>query len=624
MRTKSKTAHSQLARLGGPPVGTVTALGVARQAGGYVVFVGSRAGLFRAVAEPGRPPGAWERLANAPVALLALAVSPAFAHDQRLVAGTLTGLHYSTDGGETWRASAMPMTETTITTLVCSPHYPQDSLILAGTLEDGVYYSPDRGAQFVAKSFGLLDASVLSIAFSPDFAQDATVFLGAETTAYYSYNGGLAWKDLHFPSELAPVLSLAVSAGFAADRTLYAGTEQHGLHVSADAGQTWQPLPLPAATVNALAAAPGELLAATEAGLLRSTDGGHTWAAWLDRPNVVGLAAAPDVSVAGAVEQGVWLAEGREAWHALPGLSARSMLGLALAPNYDRRPVAFMYGPQEGLWRTTDGGQTWASLEDKLPSLDIAALAISPKFAQDQIVVAAALEGLSLSADGGDTWEKRADPPADLVAYSPGGQLLLASFPAAGLRASVDHGQNWLPFPGPWDQAGKLAALAVSDTGHFYIAYLEGVGESLALYHGQPKQLEKALTEPVARNAVVLLHVPAEPAAERPWYLAVGHQVWRLSARAQGRAPAAVAVFDPAEHRETLITLTGGAGPNGPLLLAGTGRRLFQSTDGGETWAEAFNFGQDRAVSVTLSPAFAADRTIYVLLLGGSLCRLKL
>ena len=123
MRTKSKTAHAQLTRLGGPAVGTVTALGVAREAGGSVVFVGSRAGLFRTVIEPGESPSAWERLANAPVGILALAVSPAFAHDQRLVAGTLTGLYYSTDGGETWRPSAMPMSETTITTLACSPHF---------------------------------------------------------------------------------------------------------------------------------------------------------------------------------------------------------------------------------------------------------------------------------------------------------------------------------------------------------------------------------------------------------------------------------------------------------------------------------------------------------------------
>ena len=400
MRTKSKTAHAQLTRLGGPAVGTVTALGVAREAGGSVVFVGSRAGLFRTVIEPGESPSAWERLANAPVGILALAVSPAFAYDQRLVAGTLTGLYYSTDGGETWRPSAMPMSETTITTLACSPHYHQDSLLLAGTLEDGIYYSHDRGAQFVAKSFGLLDASVLAIAFSPNFAQDQTVFIGAETTAYFSYNGGLAWKDLLFPSDLAPVLSLAVSADFATDHTVYAGTEQHGLHKSTDAGRTWQAVALPAATVNALAASSGELLAATEAGVLRSTDGGATWATWLDRPNVVGLADAPEVSVAGVVEQGVWLAEQRQAWQALPGLSARSMLGLALAPNFDRHATAFMYGPQEGLWRSTDGGQTWASLEDKLPSLDIAALAVSPKFAQDKVVVAGALEGLSVSTDG--------------------------------------------------------------------------------------------------------------------------------------------------------------------------------------------------------------------------------
>ncbi len=628
MRTTPKLTLPPLARLGGPAVGTVAALALGQDQG-YTVFVGARAGLFRTAAAPsdysGAAPSGWERLANAPVGLLALAVSPTFARDQRLLAGTNSGLFVSGDAGETWRTAAMPMSETIITALAFSPYFAEDGIVLAGTMEDGVYYSADRGERFVAKSFGLLDASILAIAFSPHFEHDATVFVGTETTAYFSYNGGLAWKELRFPADAAPILSLALSPAFATDNTLYAGTEQAGLYRSTDRGESWGKLALPAATVNALtlARAGAELLAATEAGLFRSTDSGQTWAAWLDLPNVIGLAGAPDVSVAGAVNQGVWLSADQQTWQPLPGLSARSMLGLALAPHFDREPVAFMYGPQEGLWRSTDGGATWASLEDKLPSQDIAALALSPNFAQDRTVVAGALEGVSVSADAGETWQRRADPPADLIAFSPNGNLMLVSFPVAGLRVSVNHGESWLPFPGPWDTSGKVTAVAVSDTGHFYVAYLEGVGETLTLWQGQPKRLAKALTEPVGRNPLILLYVPNEPAAERLWYAAWGHQVWSLSARSQERPPAASAVFDPEALRESLTALTGGQGPNGPVLLACTGRRLFQSTDG-QAWTPIYDFGQDRAVSLTLSPTFAADQTVYVLLLGGSMCKLSI
>ncbi len=619
MRTKTKLAAQPLNRLGGPAVGTVTALALGHDQGD-TVFVGARAGLFRTTVAPDAAPAVWERLANAPIGILALAVSPTFARDQRLLAGTNRGLFVSGDAGETWRTAGMPMSETIITALACSPYFAEDGIVLAGTMEDGVYYSTDRGERFVAMSFGLLDASVLALAFSPDFEHDATAFVGTETTAYFSYNGGLAWKELAFPAETAPILSLALSPAFAADNTLYAGTEQAGLHRSTDRGASWTKLPLPAATVNGLACTAAELLAATESGLFRSTDGGATWTAWLDLPDVMGLAAAPEVSVAGAVNQGVWLAAGQQAWQPLPGLSARSMLGLALAPHFDQEPIAFMFGPQEGLWRSSDGGVTWASLEDRLPSQDIAALALSPNFAVDRTVVAGALEGLSVSTDAGETWTRRADPPADLIAFSPSGRLMLVSFPVAGLRVSVNYGDTWLAFPGPWDTGGKVAALAVSDTGHFYVAYLEGVGETLTLWQGQPKQLEKALTEPVGPNPLIALYVPAAPAAEPAWYAAWGHQVWTLG---PGRTPAAATVFDPETLRESLTALTGGDGPNGPLLLACTGRRLFQSA-GGQSWSEAYDFGQDRAVSLTLSPTFAADHTVYVLLLGGSMCKLTI
>jgi photosystem II stability/assembly factor-like uncharacterized protein len=622
MRTNTKLARQPLTRLGGPAVGTVTALALAPDQG-HTVFVGARAGLFRASTEAGQTSAGWERLANAPVGILALAVSPAYAHDRQLVAGTNTGLFYSTDGGDTWRTASTPLTESTVTVVAFSPHFAEDGLVLAGTLEDGILNSTDRGERYFAKSFGLLDASVLAIGFSPAFAQDGTIYLGTETTAYHSYNGGLAWKELNFPPEAAPVLSLALSDNFAGDNTLHAGTEQAGLFRSTDRGLTWQPVDLPASTINALAQAEGALLAATEAGVFRSADGGQTWEHLLDLPNVIALAASPVVTVAGVVDRGVWLSTDRQHWQALPGLSARSMLGLALAPHFDREPVAFMYGPQEGLWRTRDGGQTWDNLDANLPSQDIAALALSPNFEDDRTVVVGALEGVSVSTDAGETWERRADPPADAIAYSPSGQLMLVNFPVAGLRVSVNHGQTWMPFPGPWDRGGKVAAAAVSDTGHFYVAYLEGVGETLTLWQGQPKQIEKVLSEPAGHNPLVALYVPKEPSAEGRWYAAWGHQVWTLRAGSQGDAPVAASVFDPDGQLERLTGLTGGVGPSGPVLFATTGRHIYQSTDG-QDWTEIYDFGQERAVALTLSPTFASDQTAYALLLGGSMCKLTL
>jgi hypothetical protein len=200
---------------------------------------------------------------------------------------------------------------------------------------------------------------------------------------------------------------------------------------------------------------------------------------------------------------------------------------------------------------------------------------------------------------------------------------MLVSFPVAGLRVSVNRGENWLAFPGPWDTGGKVAAAAVSDDGHFYIAYLEGVGETLALWHGQPKEMEKVFSSPVGRDPLVLLYVPPEGPDARPWYAACGNEVWTVNARAKSRKATVAVVFEADEQLESLTVLTGGQGPTGPVLFACTGRRLYQSADGAD-WTKVYDFGQERAVALTLSPNFASDRTAYVLLLGGSMCRLTL
>jgi len=295
---------------------TVAALAIGRRAEQTTVFVGTRTGIYSTTAVSQAAQASWQRLPQAPTEILALAVSPTYADDATILAGSGHGLFISHDGGAHWLALHTPMPNSVILCLCFSPNYKADGIILAGTLEDGIYYSNDRGERWSYRGFGLLDAAVYALAISPNFAQDELLFAGTETTLYYSYNGARAWKQRDFPEEAAPILSLTLSPQFVQDQTLYAGTEQHGLYRSADLGKSWQHVDLPATCVNALAVAPtdGRLFAATNGGLYGADQTGTAWRCVLDQPDAFSLTMNDDSLLVGLIEQGAWQSSDQIHW----------------------------------------------------------------------------------------------------------------------------------------------------------------------------------------------------------------------------------------------------------------------------------------------------------------------
>jgi photosystem II stability/assembly factor-like uncharacterized protein len=154
-------------------------------------------------------------------------------------------------------------------------------------MEDGVLLYQNYGRDWAAWNVGLLDSNVLCLAVSPAYASDQMLFAGVQSGLFRSANGGRSWREVDLPVGYAAVLSLALSPGFAEDGTLYAGAEDHGLLRSTDRGQSWQPLgagvwtePINSILLRPNVAAKPELLVLHGGSLLRSVDGGETWAVW--------------------------------------------------------------------------------------------------------------------------------------------------------------------------------------------------------------------------------------------------------------------------------------------------------------------------------------------------------
>lgn len=238
---------------------------------GYWHVSGRGGGVARS-SDRGKTFKVFEDLAGESVRALALAPSdPA-----RIVAGTLTGVFASDDGGASWRriSPAGHPELRNVESVAVDPLDPE--VVYAGTWHLP-WKTADGGRRWRAITAGMIDDSdVFTLSF--DARSRETVFATACTGIYRSRNGGALWSKLRgIPG------SSRRTRAFAQDRqrpdTLFAGTTE-GLWASDDGGASWFQRTQQELVVNALVTLPGGtlLVGAEGAGVLRSTDHGRSFA----------------------------------------------------------------------------------------------------------------------------------------------------------------------------------------------------------------------------------------------------------------------------------------------------------------------------------------------------------
>lgn len=197
-------------------------------------------------------------------------------------------------------------------------------------------------------------------------------------------------------------------------------------------------------------------------GLMRTSDGGRTWTAVVDRPNFDAMALAvgggenqPRVYVAGHDIFQV-SDDGGATWQAVPhDLPGTDIHGFAMSPTDSSHLYAFVVG--HGLFASTDGGRNWQRAGRQLPN-DVMSLAVAGG-SPEMVYAASMSRGVLRSADGGRSWQGVNGPAAIVVATDPTAPETIYAGAADGTYRSVDRGDSWqgLSFPGV-----NVVALAVS------------------------------------------------------------------------------------------------------------------------------------------------------------------
>jgi photosystem II stability/assembly factor-like uncharacterized protein len=338
----------------------------------------------------------------------------------------------SSDDGRTWgRAIAGP--DDMITAL-----YADANGLIAGTYGHGLYIYREGAAWYNIGS-GLPDQT-----FYPIAGTGSSVFISSADGVFASASSTsvpFSWSSRNVGLINSDVTCLTWQGG-----VVFAGTDGGGLYGTSDNGVTWKRIDVAknGFIIDAVSLNGWLFVVATsnyhkDAGsLLVSTDGGSTWTSRSVGVSVRSLYASQGVLFAAAGYDGLYSSTDLgNSWRSLPCASATSVATLG--------PIivaAAGYGP---VYRSTDNGSSWGQI-----TIDPHG---SPPFGRVATVSGVMYAGCEqvndvyMSVDSGATWQLLEDVPlgnCDVEAFCGDGDAVYAALSrSGGVIGSMDRGQSW-------------------------------------------------------------------------------------------------------------------------------------------------------------------------------------
>jgi photosystem II stability/assembly factor-like uncharacterized protein len=293
--------------------------------------------------------------------VMSLVAGSASPHD----ASSYGGVFRSRDLGAAWLNADVGLFLNAALVIAVDPR--DSSHLLVGT-DLGILSSRNGGRSWVAEARDVIFGAVFAVAFSPD--GELAMCAAASGVFRRDQNG---WLRADVPEEAIPARALV--AGPANDRLYLLGRSR--LFESEDGGRTYAVVPgLPQTSeMTALVAIPGKpnvLAAVIDGRAMISHDGGRGWR----DAGFGGTGVSVDTIATDATQpQRIWAAAGgrivvsddlgsgwRSIGRSLPEAKAK-VRGIVASAD----AMTLVVSSDRGIYRSEDGGETWAPKEDNLP-----------------------------------------------------------------------------------------------------------------------------------------------------------------------------------------------------------------------------------------------------------------
>ncbi|MFO0270815.1 MAG: VPS10 domain-containing protein [Gemmatimonadota bacterium] len=304
-------------------------------------------------------------------------------------------------------------------------------------------------------------------------------------------DAGISWRNISdgwFKSGSIGAVAVAASD----PNVLYVGTGEHpirgqsssygvGMYKSTDQGRTWRPVGLDATRqisavrihpddpdVVYVAAQGDRWKGSADRGIYRTTDGGKSWTLVLKGENAT--SGASDLSMDATNPRILYAAfwdHQRMPWQVRSG------------------------GPGSGIWKSTDGGDSWTRLTDGLPTL-MGKIGVSVSPANpDRVyaIVEAERGGLYRSDDAGRTWRRLSEDRLIqtrswyyMKVYADPQNADVAWITNAPVLKTIDGGRTWSVVPATH---GDNHAIWINPRDSRYVANANDGGLSVSLDGGR-------------------------------------------------------------------------------------------------------------------------------------------
>ena len=616
--------------LRGPQGGTIFAIAI-DPTDSKIVYAAGWGRVF----ESSNAGGSWKRVSNEPwQEIESLAVDPV--HPGTVYAGTDRGIGKTVDGGRHWRMIntglfggqslpkvPLPPNGSLAGALTIDPQHPATVYATTGL---GLYRTTNGGMSWRSIVPAPLRREICrtcplgrgytAISFAIDPTHTDSIYAAATPTAgllYKSSDGGDSWRRVPTATPLK-ISGLVVTDSGA---LLASIAPNSGMFRSTDGGVTWAPDGLSGATVGTLTVDPGSgaIYATTVDGAMvfRTTDNGDGWqtvsksfgwfGAVTDPTDAATIYATTNDGIVKSVNGGrTWAAADK-------GLVSILVSAVAVAPG---SPATVYAGTSGGLvFESTNMGKTWRAANTGLGSASVTALAVDPK--QPHMVFAGTSSGgLFESSNAGGRWSRLQTALNNVLAIAIDPQHPSTMYVAdcrtwcsAGtLRKTDDAGAHWRTVAGV-----PSSALSVAINPRHSDTVFVGTarGDILRSSDGGRswRRVAQAPTLPLSHQyAIAVIAIdPNDPDnvyAGRPTGGIIkssdGGDTWtRANAGLTNRTVNAIAI-DPADSRTLFASTRGG---------------VFVSRNSGASWNQ-----DDRSIPEGGVAAFAIDQAGRILYAG--------